>query len=409
VLSMGRPWSPLGVRLAFWEGLDAGLSVAAYARAARVSRPTAYRWLSDHRKVLSPPVQDFSVPREGLLSLREGEEIGFHLAQGQGVRRIATVLGRAPSTISREVARNQVSDRYVPSLAQEQTWARARRPRSRKLDGLALRAQVRSMRTDRFSPEQVAGRLRVEHPKDPEMHVSHETIYQALYFQGRGSLRLEIATTLRSGRVTRRPQRPEGPCPQRFREMVMISDRPPEIEDRAVPGHWEGDLIIGSTASRSAIGTIVERSSGYVMLLNLPGDHTAGTVADAMITAMNTLPEQLRRSTTWVREWRYPSIRRPRWPPACRSSSATRTHPGNAAAITIPTGCCANISRRARICPSIGPYPRERRCGTRPPTPQTPRLPHPSRSPRHATLEPIRSNRCCRHHLNPPRAVNFGN
>jgi IS30 family transposase len=231
--------------------------------------------------------------------LREREEIGFQLAQGQGVRRIATLLNRAPSTISREVARNRVSDRYVPSLAQEQTWARARRPRSRKLDGLALRERVRSMLTDRFSPEQVAGRLRVEHPEDPLMHVSHETIYQALYVQGRGSLRLEIVTALRSGRVIRRPQRPDGPRPQRFREMVMISDRPPEIEDRAVPGHWEGDLIIGSTASRSAIGTLVERTSGYVMLLHLPGDHTAGTVADAMITAMNTLPEQLRRSMTW--------------------------------------------------------------------------------------------------------------
>jgi IS30 family transposase len=299
VLSMGRPWSPLGVRLAFWEGLDAGLSVAASARAAGVSRPTAYRWLSDHRKVLSHPVQDFSVPRAGLLSLAEREEIGFQLARGQGVRRIAAVLGRAPSTISREVARNQVSDRYVPSLAQEQTWARARRPRARKLDGLALRERVRSMLTDRFSPEQVSGRLRVEHPEDPQMQVSHETIYQALYVQGRGSLRLEIATALRSGRVIRRQQRPEGPRPQRFREMVMISDRPPEIEDRAVPGHWEGDLIIGSTASRSAIGTLVERTSGCVMLLHLPGDHTAGTVADAMITAMKTLPEQLRRSMTW--------------------------------------------------------------------------------------------------------------
>jgi IS30 family transposase len=249
--------------------------------------------------VLSSPVEDFSVARVGLLSLREREEIGFQLARGQGVRRIAAALGRAPSTISRELARNQVSGRYVPSLAQEQTWARARRPRARKLDGLALREQVTKMLTDRFSPEQVAGRLKVEHPENLEMQVSHETIYQAFYAQGRGSLRLEIAAALRSGRVTRRPQRPEGPRPQRFRDMVMISDRPPEIEDRAVPGHWEGDLIIGSTSSRSAIGTLVERTTGYVMLLHLPGDHTARTVADAMIVAMNTLPEQLRRSTTW--------------------------------------------------------------------------------------------------------------
>lgn len=299
MLSMARPLSPLSVRLSFWEGVDAGLSVAVAAQAAGVSRPTGYRWLSEYQKVSPSPVQDFSVARVGLLSLREREEIGFQLARGQGVRRIAAALGRAPSTISREVARNQVTGRYVPSLAQEQTWARARRPRARKLDGLALREQVISMLSDRFSPEQVAGRLKVEHPENLEMQVSHETIYQALYVQGRGSLRLEVAAALRSGRVTRRPQRPEGPRPQKFRDMVMISDRPPEIEDRAVPGHWEGDLIIGSTSSRSAIGTLVERTTGYVMLLHLPGDHTACTVADAMIAAMNTLPGQLRRSTTW--------------------------------------------------------------------------------------------------------------
>lgn len=132
-----------------WEGVDAGLSVAAAARTAGVSRPTAYRWVRDHRKVLAPPDQNFSVPRAGLLSLREREEISFQLARGTGIRRIAAALGRAPSTISREVASNQVSNRYVASLAQEQTWARARRPRARKLDGLALRERVRSTN---FSP-----------------------------------------------------------------------------------------------------------------------------------------------------------------------------------------------------------------------------------------------------------------
>lgn len=299
MLWMARPLSPLSVRSAFWDGLGAGLPVAVAARAAGVSRPTGYRWVSEHREVVSTSVQDFSVARGGALSLREREEIAFQLAGGHGVRRIAAALGRAPSTISREVARNRIRGRYVPSLAQEQTRARARRLRPRKLDGLALRQQVTSMLADRFSPEQIAGRLKIEHPKNPEMQVSHETIYQALYVQGRGSLRMEVASALRTGRVTRRPQRPEGPRPQRFRDMVMISDRPPEIEDRAVPGHWEGDLIIGSTSSKSAIGTLVERTSGYVMLLHLPGDHTARTVADAMITAMNTLPKQLRRSTTW--------------------------------------------------------------------------------------------------------------
>ena len=296
---MGRPWSPLSVRLAFWKGMNEGLATSVAARAAGVSRATAYRWLGEDRQVLPSPFQSFALTRPGSLSLREREEIGFQLAQGQGVRQIAGLLGRAPSTISREVARNQVYDRYVPSLAQEQTWARARRPRRRKLDGLALRRQVVSMLTERFSPEQVAGRLRLEHPEDVEMQVSHETIYQALYVQGRDSLRLEVATALRSGRVRRRPRKPDGPKAGQLKGMVMISDRPAEIEDRAVPGHWEGDLIIGSTSTRSAIGTLVERTSGFVMLLHLPGNHTALTVSTAMIEAMNTLPEQLRRSVTW--------------------------------------------------------------------------------------------------------------
>jgi transposase, IS30 family len=155
------------------------------------------------------------------------------------------------------------------------------------------------MLTDRFSPEQIAGLLRLEHPDNPEMQVSYETIYQAFYVQGRGSLRAELTAALRTGRAVRRPRRPSGPRSNRFQEMVMISDRPPEVEDRAVPGHWEGDLIVGGMATGSAIGTLVERTSGFVMLLHLPGDHTSRTVADAMITAMNTLPEQLRRSVTW--------------------------------------------------------------------------------------------------------------
>nr|WP_237280527.1 IS30 family transposase [Subtercola vilae] len=279
--------------------MDAGLPTSVAARSAGVSRATAYRWLGEDRQVLPSPLQNSVVARAGSLSLREREEIGFQRARGQGVRQIAAVLGRAPSTISREVARNRVYDRYVPSFAHEQTWARTRRPRARKLDGLALREQVISMLTERFSPEQVAGRLRLEHPENPEMQVSHETIYQALYVQGRGSLRLEVATALRSGRARCRLQKPDGPRQGRLPGMVMISDRPPEVEDRAVPGHWEGDLIIGSTSTRSAIGTLVERTSGFVMLLHLPGDHTAATVSAAMIEAMNTLPEQLRRSVTW--------------------------------------------------------------------------------------------------------------
>jgi IS30 family transposase len=299
VLRLGRPLSPLGVRRAFWEALRAGRSVTVAARLAGVSRPTGYRWVREHRPVLLSPVGEVFGAAVGALSLREREEIAFLLARGFGVRRIAAALGRSPSTISREVGRNQVGGRYLPSIANEQARLRARRWRPRKLDGLALRHQVRSMLADRLSPEQIAGRLRVEHPNDPEMQVSHETIYQALYVQGRGSLRAELATALRTGRATRRPQNPDGPRPQKFRDMVMISDRPAEIEDRAVPGHWEGDLILGSTVSGSAIGTLVERTTGFVMLLHLPGDRTARTVADAMIPAMQSLPDMLRGSVTW--------------------------------------------------------------------------------------------------------------
>jgi IS30 family transposase len=152
----------------------------------------------------------------------------------------------------------------------------------------------------KLSPQQIAGRLRINHPDDPEMQVSHETIYQSLYVQGRGSLRAELAAALRSGRAMRRPRKPEpGRKFTAIKDMVMISERPAEVEDRAVPGHWEGDLIVGALGSGSAIGTLVERSTGFVMLLHLPGDHSSRTVADAMIAKIKTLPEQLRRSVTW--------------------------------------------------------------------------------------------------------------
>ena len=155
------------------------------------------------------------------------------------------------------------------------------------------------MLRQRLSPEQIAGRLRLDFPDDPEMRVSHETIYQAIYVQARGGLRTELAAALRTGRALRRPRGSRPNSGSQIKDMVMISERPAEVEDRAVPGHWEGDLIMGSTASNSAIGTLVERSTGFVMLLHLPDGHTSRTVADAMITAMKNLPEQLRRSLTW--------------------------------------------------------------------------------------------------------------
>jgi IS30 family transposase len=149
------------------------------------------------------------------------------------------------------------------------------------------------------SPEQVARRLREEFPGDPEMWVSHETIYQSLYVQGRGALKRELTAHLRTGRALRKPHRTATERRGRIPGMVNISERPAEVADRAVPGHWEGDLILGSVASGSAVGTLVERTTRFVMLLHLPGGHTADLVAEAMITKMATLPEHLRRSLTW--------------------------------------------------------------------------------------------------------------
>lgn len=152
---------------------------------------------------------------------------------------------------------------------------------------------------EKWSPEQICHALRRQFPDRPEMHVVHETIYQALYVQGRGALRRELAGSLRSGRARRRPRRQAQQRQPRYSHpMVMISDRPAEAEDRAVPGHWEGDLIIGKN-SRSAIGTLVERSTRYVMLLHLPAGHGAEAVRDALTSTVTTLPAHLRRSLTW--------------------------------------------------------------------------------------------------------------
>jgi IS30 family transposase len=300
VVQVARPGVPVEVRLEFWRQVRSGLSVEAAAAAVGVSRPTAYRWFRQAGGVM-PRAARTMKSSSYRLTFHEREEIALMRASGKSARQIAVLLRRPPSTITRELVRNSTGSGYRASVAQSATDTRAARPKPRKLAwSLPLRRAVRGMLEQRLSPEQIAGRLRLEFPDDPEMHVSHETIYQALYVQGRGSLRAELASALRTGRALRKPRKPEpGPRPSAIKDKVMISERPPEVEDRAVPGHWEGDLILGSTASGSAIGTLVERSTGFVLLLHLPGDHTSRTVADAMITAMKDLPEQLRRSLTW--------------------------------------------------------------------------------------------------------------
>jgi IS30 family transposase len=230
----------------------------------------------------------------------EREEISRGLRAGESVRQIADRLGRAPSTISREVRRNGGRVEYRGHRAQAAARIRERRPRPTRLARRPrLRAEVERMLRLHWSPVQISRRLRLEHPADEEMRVSHETIYRALYIQGRGELRRELAACLRTGRARRRAQatvEDRG----RMAGMVLISERPAEISDRAVPGHWEGDLVLGR-AGKSAIATLVERRTRYVLLAALPGGRTAPEVRDALVGAVTALPAHLRRSLTWDR------------------------------------------------------------------------------------------------------------
>jgi IS30 family transposase len=304
---MGRPPVPVEVQRRFWDGVSAGLPVIDAGAACGVSRPTAQRLFSRSGGVM-PALRHPRVPigQGGRLTFTEREELACLRAAGQGVRAIARVLGRSPSTISRELSRNTgPRGVYRASTAQQRADANARAGGHARPAKLArdrrLREEVQTRLHQHHSPEQIARRLREDFPDDPEMWVSHETIYQSIYVQGRGALRRELAACLRTGRALRRPQRQgeQRRSRERIKDMVMISDRPAEVADRAVPGHWEGDLLMGA-ANKTAIGTLVERSTRFVMLLHLPGgDHGAQALRDAMVSKMAELPEFLLRTLTW--------------------------------------------------------------------------------------------------------------
>jgi transposase, IS30 family len=254
----------------------------------RVVAPFGGVWRSDTRWEPSP----------ARLSLAERIEIRVGLETGRSFAQLGRDLGRATSTISREVAANGGRDGYRPMGAHEAACVRARRPKATKLGSRPeLCARVIADLEAWWSPKQIARRLHTEFGNDAAMTVSHETIYKSLYVQGRGELRRELARCLRTGRAQRRPQGREDHR-GRIPDMVMISERPAEADDRAVPGHWEGDLIIGKNG-KSAIGTLVERSTRFVMLLHLPNGRTAEQVRDAMTATIQTLPATLRRSITW--------------------------------------------------------------------------------------------------------------
>ncbi len=232
------------------------------------------------------------------LSLQDRIEILRGLERGWSLRRIGAAIGRHASTVCREVNANGGRGGYRPMAAHEKAFAQARRPKPTKLgSNPALCARVIDDLGRLWSPEQIARRLRAEFGHDVDMQISHETIYKSIYVQGRGELRRELARCLRTGRTARKRQ---GRIERRGKiaGMVMISDRPAEVADRAVPGHWEGDLIIGKDGA-SQIGTLVERSTRFVMLLHLPTDRTAQAVRDAMAATITTLPQALVRSITW--------------------------------------------------------------------------------------------------------------
>jgi IS30 family transposase len=242
------------------------------------------------------------------LSVVERERIGLGRAAGESIRRIARCLGRAPSTVSREVARfERYGQRYVPSVADWASWLRHRRPhrRARLAADAVLRDLVLQGLRQRWSPQQIAARLRRQYPEQPEWHVSHETIYQAIYLQARGNLRAELTrqVALRSGRAARRPHAQAAGAVRSQRPWLglNISRRPAEAADRAVPGHWEGDLLEGTRrgGGNSAIATLVERSTRFVILVALPEGKLSEHLAAQLTTAMGRLPTRLRASLTW--------------------------------------------------------------------------------------------------------------
>ena len=290
----------------FWAALQRGEFITDAAEGVGTYRKKGARWMVAEGGVR---------PRRGrdllgrYLSFAEREEIALARAAGEGVRSIARRLARSPSTVSRELARNADRDGcYRAMRAHARAWERASRPKPAKLVvNERLRELVQEDLSRNYSPEQIAGRLRVRFPDQPEMWVSTETIYQSLYVRSRGALRRELTKCLRTGRALRKPGR-RAAAHNRPRDMINIAQRPQEAEDRAVPGHWEGDLLIGKN-NRSAIGTLVERSTGYAMLIALPDGYKPEQVAPALARKIKTLPDSLRRTLTWdqgpeMRDWK---------------------------------------------------------------------------------------------------------
>jgi IS30 family transposase len=296
---------PHGVRVSrearrgFWVGLREGLSPSEAAIGIGASDSAGRKWIINAGGVM----ERASLSSGYRLSISDRRSIENGCRSGFSFTAIAMLIGKSVPTVSREVGGVQGRHSYRADLAQLRAEEQARRPKQTKLEvSSALRDRVEAGLETYLSPEQVAGQLRREFPTDPEMQVHHETIYRELFVQGRGALRAELHQCLRSGRARRvtraeaRDRRSEGRG--LIPDMVNIVERDEEVEDRRVPGHWEGDLIMGKK-NASAIGTLVERTTGYTLLLHLPDGHGAEPVTSAITQAMAALPALLRRTLTW--------------------------------------------------------------------------------------------------------------
>lgn len=286
------------VRASFFAMIDTGTSVRQASAAVGVGKSTGQRW-SDARAGIVRRAPGWE-PGGRALTSAEREEIAHGLQAGRSYAQIGAVIGRDKSVISREVARNSNEDgSYRAGSAHRRAWEKSLRPKVATLvANLELRAYVISKLALQWSPQQITARLKVDFPDREEMRVSHETIYQAVYVQAKGELRKDLDQALRSGRMHRKEQGRVPVSGNRHPDRVMISERPAEVADRAVPGHWEGDLIMGAR-NQSAIGTLVERTTRHLLLLHLPKVRNLEGVRDAMITAIRTLPEVMAKSVTW--------------------------------------------------------------------------------------------------------------
>lgn len=285
-------------RIGFWEAICEGASTEAAADAAGIGRGTGRRLFRDAGGVI--PRHLLSKPAGRHLDYQDRMAIAFGLEQGLSLREIGRSIGRHPSTVSREVAQHTERRRgYQPHRAQVHTERARQRPQMSKLAGdEVLRDYVQARLDLKWSPEQISNKLVEDFPDQETMRVSHETIYQSIYVQARGTLKRDLEARLRTGRAVRKPRAKEQAAQSRRVELPPIADRPSEAADRAVPGHWEGDLIVGK-GNASQIGTLVERRTRFVMLLHLPDGKEAGMVAEKMIEATKMLPTTLMKTLTW--------------------------------------------------------------------------------------------------------------